>query len=71
MKRHYVTAADIRVADVLLTANAADPSFIYADLVFYTYGDDDHPDVVYVACENNTFRFTSDQEVTVLRGVRL
>lgn len=65
MQRHLVPASGIKHGDILLTANAEDPSVIYADLVMYTYGDHG---VTYAACEQSTFRYPEDKQVTVLRG---
>lgn len=64
-----MAAQDIKRGDLILTANAEDPSRIYADAAYADAYVDDQEWVLhaYVVTEDNHFRFEYDQLVTVLR----
>ncbi len=68
MQRLIIPAAGIKHGDIILTADPREPSCVYADVVVYTYGDYGW---TYAATDTDRFRFAEDQNVTVLRGVKL
>jgi hypothetical protein len=64
--RHYIAAQSIEPGDIVLEANAAEPSRIYADRALGSY---EHDGWVYVPTNSSRYRFDWDQQVTVLRGL--
>ena len=69
MQRLWIAVQAIERGDILLTTDArCEPHHVYADRVHgtHTLPEDNY---VYVVTDNDRFRFTYDQQVTVLRGI--